>query len=111
MGDPAVVVEINNPLGYQYRYSDDDSVFTPDHLVATNHHRLLYPPIPCWRYELLQDSITANPNMTLERFWWLMGDCTGANYTSLTVLFLPETKELAIAFADSSQQSWEKDPE
>ncbi len=112
MGEPAVVAEINNTEGYVFRYADDDSILTPDHLAATNHHRKLYPPIYCTRYELLQDSITADPNMTLDRFWWLMGDCSlPSAYTKITLLFLPETQQLGIAFADSSQQSWEKDPE
>ena len=112
MGEPAVVVEINNAEGYVFRYAEDDSVLTPDHLAATNHHRLLYPPIYCLRYELLQDSITADPEMSLERLWWLMGDCSlPSAYTKMTLLFLPETQEIGIAFADSLQQSWEKEPQ
>lgn len=110
LGEPAVAVEINNTEGYDFRISSDDSIFSPDHLVATNHHRNLYAPIPCWRYTLLQDSITIDPQMTLDRFWGFMEDCTGSNYTLMTLLFLPESQKLGIAFCDTLEQSWEKDP-
>lgn len=111
MGEPAVVVEINNDAGYVYRIAEDDPVLAPDHMAATNHFRLLYPPDYCPRYQLLRDSISADPNMTLERFWDLMGCCDIVGwYTYLTVLFLPETRETGIAFCDSLEESWEKDP-
>ena len=110
LDEPAVVVEIHNIIGYDFRYAADDSIFSPDHLIATNHHRILYPPIPCWRYSLLQDSISLDPQMTLDRFWWFMENCTGSNYTLMTLLFLPEVQKIGIAFCDSLEQSWEKDP-
>lgn len=111
MNDPAVVLEINNDSGYIYRTAVADTVLGPDHMAATNHFRLLYPPDYCNRYRLLSDSISANPNMTLNRFWDFMGYCDIPGWhTFLTVLFLPESRKIGIAFCDSIQESWAKDP-
>ena len=111
MNEPAVVVEINNDSGYVYRLAGDDPVLGPEHMAATNHFRLLYPPDYCSRYDLLRDSISADPEMTLQRFWDLMGCCDITGWhTYLTVLFLPESRETGIAFCDSLQESWAKDP-
>lgn len=111
LGEPAVVVEINNDSGYVYRMADDDPILGPEHMAATNHFRLLYSPDYCSRYQLLQDSISSDPDMTLQRFWDLMGCCDITGWhTYLTVLFLPETRQTGIAFCDSLQESWAKDP-
>ena len=111
MNDPAIVVEINNDSGYVFRTAINDPVLGPEHMAATNHFRLLYPPSYCNRYSLLRDSIVADPNMTLNRSWDLMGYCDIPGWhTYLTVLFLPESKKIGIAFCDSIEESWEKDP-
>jgi hypothetical protein len=108
--EPAVVVETNNTAGFALRYAFHDTVIAPDHMIATNHHRLLYPPINCWRYAMLSDSLQADPNMTLDRFWRFMGYCNQGGWTNLTVLFLPESREVGVAFADTILESWQKDP-
>ncbi len=110
-GEPSVVIEINNDSGYVFRYADDDPILGPDHLGATNHFRLLYAPVPCFRYEMFCDSITANPDMMLERFWDFMGYCDlpGA-HTYVTILLMPESLKIGVAFCDSLEESWEKDP-
>jgi len=111
MDEPAVVVEINNDQGHVFRTAVSDTVLGPEHMVATNHFRLLYPPWSCSRYELLSDSIAANPAMTINRSWTLMGECDITGWwTYLTVLFLPESRKTGIAFCDSIEESWEKDP-
>jgi len=111
LGDPAVVLEINNDSGYIYRTASADTVLGPEHMAATNHFRLLYPPDYCNRYNLLSDSISANPDMTLNRFWDFMGCCDIPGWhTYLTVLFLPESRKIGIAFCDSVEESWAKDP-
>lgn len=111
MNDPAVVLEINNDSGYIYRTAIADTVLGPEHMAATNHFRLLYPPDYCYRYKLLSDSISANPSMTLNRFWDFMGYCDIEGWhTYQTVLFLPESRKIGIAFCDSIEESWEKDP-
>lgn len=110
LDEPAVIVELNNAVGYEFRYADDDTALAPDHLVATNHHRILYPPVPCWRYGLLGDSIAADPQVDLSRLWDLMGSCDQSNCTRMTTLLLPEARRVGIAFADASEEAWEKDP-
>jgi hypothetical protein len=111
LGEPSVVVEVNNPAGYQFRYAADDPVLAPDHLAATNHHRLLYPPVGCSRYALLSDSLSANPHVDLARLWDLMGCCDlPINCTVQTMLLLPESRKVGIAYCDLEHESWEKDP-
>ncbi len=111
LNEPAIVVEINNDSGYVFRTARNDPVLGPEHMAATNHFRLLYPPNSCNRYDLLSDSISADPNMTIDRFWDFMGYCDIPGwYTYLTVLFLPESLKIGIAFCDSMEESWEKDP-
>ncbi len=109
-GERGVVVEIHNEEGFDVRVASDDPNLTPEHLVATNHHRNLYPPIYCSRYSLLTDSIQADPNMNLERLWTFMGCCSAARYTWQTMIFDVENLVLGLAFADSISESCEKDP-
>ena len=111
MDEPAVVVEINNDQGYVFRTAESDPVLGPEHMAATNHFRLLYPPSACSRYELLSDSIAADPAITINRSWNLMGECDITGWwTYLSVIFLPESRKTGIAFCDSIEESWEKDP-
>jgi hypothetical protein len=111
LNEPAIVVEINNDSGYVFRTARNDPVLGPAHMAATNHFRLLYPPNPCSRYDLLSDSISADPDMTLNRFWDFLGYCDIPGWhTYLSVLLLPESNKIGIAFCDSIKESWEKDP-
>ena len=111
LNEPAVVLEINNDQGYVFRTAESDTVLGPEHMAATNHTRLLYPPDYCNRYNLLSNSIAADPDMTINRSWNLMGDCDIPGWwTELTVIFLPESRKTGIAFCDSIEESWEKDP-
>jgi hypothetical protein len=114
-GDPARVVEVNNESGWAIRYTSDDPLLAPDHLALTNHHRVLYPPVSCWRYSLLQDSIEADPEIDLDRLWALMGNVgfdpvPGSGGTVQTLLFMPETRRMGLAFSTASGPSYEKDP-
>lgn len=114
-GDTGLVVEVNNLAGYEVRTAGDEPDIAPDHIIATNHHRKLYTPSPGWRYPALMDSLTGDPDMTLERLWWLMGTVgypptPGSGGTIQTMVFMPQQRRVGLAFSDESQASWEKQP-
>ena len=74
--DPAVV-ECNNAAGLAVRRSSDNTVVPSGHLAATNHFRLLYPPVSCSRYAAISDSLRENADVDCERSWDLMAGAAG----------------------------------
>lgn len=116
MEEPGEVVEINNPAGSALRYSRDDPEMPRQHLCLTNHHRVLYPPVPCDRYALLSDSIQADPSMTLDRLWGLMAavgfaPVPGAGGTVQTMIFIPEDLRIGLAFTAPGLPSYAQPPQ
>ncbi len=109
-GERAIVVEIQNVEGSVVRVSADDPIIHPEHLILTNHHRLLFPPVSCTRYSGLSDSILVDPEIDLNRFWDFMVACNTSGYTYQTMIFNAEDREIGLAFADSSGEAFTKDP-
>lgn len=115
-GDPAVVTEVNNHIGYEFRYSSDEPSIYPGHLLLTNHHRVLYPPVSCYRYSRMMDSLSANPDVTLERLWNFMSavgevPVPGLGGTLQTMIFMPEERRTGVAFASSGIAPYSNPPE
>ncbi len=115
-GDPAVVAEVNNHMGFAFRYSRDESSIAPCRLLLTNHHRVLYPPVTCNRYQLLLDSLDSDPDLTLERLWNLMDSVgfppvPGSGGTLQTMIFQPEERRIGLAFASEGVSAPEKNPQ
>ncbi len=109
-GERAIVVEIQNVEGSAVRVSADDPIIHPEHLILTNHHRLLFSPVGCSRYSGLSDSILVDPEIDLDRFWDFMVACDQGNTTYQTMIFNAEDREIGLAFADSSGEAFTKDP-
>ncbi len=112
----AVVVEVSNMNGYAFRYSTDEPTIAPDRMIVTNHHRVLIPPVYCERYAHLMDSLTTNPDVTLQRLWNFMGAVgwpatPGAGGTIQTLMFFPELHGVSISFSTLSTPSYAKPPE
>lgn len=112
---PGVVAEVNNHQGFAFRYSGDEPSIAPCRLILTNHHRILYPPVYCYRYSDLTDSLTAVPDLTLERLWDLMASVgyppfPGSGGTIQTMIFRPEDRTLGIAFASPGVAAPDKEP-
>lgn len=112
----AVVVEVSNKNGYAFRHSDDEPAISPDRMIVTNHHRVLIPPVSCFRYSYLMDSLTADPDVDLQRFWSFMGAVgwpatPGQGGTLQTMLFMPETLEMGISFSTAATPSYLQEPE
>ena len=115
-GEPALVVEISNERGYEIRQASDDPDISPDRMILTNHHRVLYPPVYCDRYSRLIDSLTTNPDVTLGRLWDLVGcvgypTIPGVGATIQSMIFIPSDTTMAVSFSTDSEASWEKEPE
>ncbi len=112
----ATVVEVCNRYGHDFRYSSDEPDIAPFRMILTNHHRVLTSPVSCYRYAMLLDSLTAEPDVDLERLWGFMAavgypPVPGSGGTLHTMLFAPEQMEMAVAFAGPGQPSYERDPE
>ena len=67
---PAAILEINH-LGDTLRFVAHNSIppaiNSSWNLAVTNHDRLLYPPVSCWRYQRLADSLNADDHLTTPR--------------------------------------------
>ncbi len=112
----SVVVEVNNHLGYAFRYSADEPDIAPCSMILTNHHRVLYDPVTCTRYANLLDSLTTNPDVTLNRLWNFMGavgypSIPGIGGTIQSMIFMPEQLKIGLAFATISSPPYEQIPE
>lgn len=111
-----VVVEVNNRDGIAFRYSEDEPDIAPFRMILTNHHRVLIHPVPCTRYNYLMDSLTVNPDITLERLWNFMdavgwSATPGYGGTIQTMIFMPEQLKIGVAFTSMAVPSYEQTPE
>ncbi len=113
---PGVVAEVNNQNGTALRQSSDEPAIAPDRMILTNHHRVLYPPITCYRYSWLMDSLTANPDVTLDRLWNFMGavgfpPAPGSGGTLHTMILQPQQRRIGLAFASPGTAPYEREPQ
>ena len=112
----SVVVEVSNRDGYAFRYSTDEPTIAPDRMILTNHHRVLIPPVSCYRYSYLMDSLTTDPDVDLQRFWNFMGAVgwpasPGSGGTIQTMVFMPEILGIMVSFSSLSTPSYAQVPE
>ncbi len=100
---PAAILEANNG-GWALRLPDDDPLPAPDCVATTNHHRELYPPVGCDRYDTIVQMVDdAGGAMTLDRLWDIEKAASWSNWGSGTVQTMrvvPATRRLDVAFAD-----------
>ena len=112
----SVVTEVNNSDGYAFRFAEHEPDIAPCRMILSNHHRVLRPPVGCYRYSYLMDSLTTNPHVTLERLWNFMGAVgwpatPGSGGTIQTMIFMPEHLRIGLAFATASTPSYDQVPE
>lgn len=113
---PGVVAEVNNQNGTALRYSFDEPAIAPDRMILTNHHRVLYPPITCYRYSRLLDSLSTQPGVTLDRLWNFMGavgfpPVPGSGGTLHTMILQPQQLRIGLAFASTGTAPYQKTPQ
>ncbi len=90
----AMVIECNNARGVVVRTQDENTRIPADHLVATNHFRLLHEPIACRRYDAIVDSLSVNPDMTTTRSWSMMADAASYPGCLYSLTWLPSQNHL-----------------
>ena len=113
---PAVVTEVNNHAGFAFRHSFHEPSIAPNTMILTNHHRVLYPPITCYRYSMLRDSLQNSAEVTLDRLWNFMKTVgftplPGTGGTLQTMIFQPQQRRIGLAFASSGVGPYHKNPE
>ena len=94
-----IAVEVNNVLGAVVRTRENNTVIPDNQLAVTNHHRLLYPPSYCYRYDNIADSLAANEEMTIERSWEMLGGAAGVPSNVHTVQLAASADLLKFAAA------------
>ncbi|MEA2104806.1 MAG: T9SS type A sorting domain-containing protein [Candidatus Cloacimonadota bacterium] len=90
----AIVIECNNASGVAIRNVENNTVVPGDNLVATNHFRELYPPVYCYRYNNIVDSLDANTEISSERSWNLLCGAAGTYGNIQTIQFIPFNGEI-----------------
>lgn len=73
-----IIIESNNANGVAVRDRSDNTLIPGDNLAATNHFRVLYPPVYCDRYEAIAESLSASTDITCHRSWALMAGAAGS---------------------------------
>ncbi|MBN2460575.1 MAG: T9SS type A sorting domain-containing protein [Candidatus Cloacimonetes bacterium] len=87
--DDALIIECNNTSGTVVRTVDHNQIICGTNLVATNHFRLLYPPVYCDRYQHFADSLSADSCMTIDRSWQVTTGAGGVSHNLHTIQFVP----------------------
>ena len=104
------VIEVNGTAGIAYRQQADNTIVPGEHLVATNHFRVLYSPIFCSRYQGITNELIASMAMTPDRAWSLMGLRAGVNGNLQVVQYLPSLGKVRWATNTDSQPAYQRPP-
>ena len=99
---PSLAVEVNNASGAVIRDYTVNDPRLGQNLVTTNHHRKLYDPIYCYRYENLTDSLTANEKAGIIRNRDVLCAAAGHGGTYQTIQFIPSQRKFSVSVANSS---------
>lgn len=99
---PSLAIEVNNSTGCVYRDYKENDPGLGQNLATTNHHRKLYDPIYCYRYDNLTDSLTANTKTGIERNRNVLCGAAGHGGTYQAIQFIPSLKEFSISVASST---------
>jgi hypothetical protein len=95
LDEPSLIVESNH-VGITRRVTQDDPVLAPFFLAATNHHRVLYDPVDCWRYTTIRNMVTETGVMDTGRAWSIAGAVAGS-WTVQTMLFRPDIPDIFVS--------------
>ena len=99
---PSLALEVNNIMGCVYRDYKENDPGLGQNLVTTNHHRKLYDPIYCYRYDNLTDSLTANDKAGIDRNRDVLCGAAGHGGTYQTIQFIPSQKKFSVSVANST---------
>ncbi len=108
--DPPVLVIESNYTGIAKRLPIDDMVIAPWFLAATNHHRVLYPPVYCSRYETIQNMVSEDMRIDCTEAWNIEAAVSWSG-TIQTMLFRPDILDVQVAFTTNPTPAPYKTPD
>ena len=108
--ESGLVIECNNQNGVVVRDDNDNTVIPTDHLVATNHFRELYPPAGCYRYDNIEDSLSASSDIDILRSWDLLAGATGVSNTIHTIQYAPTLNLIKWSTANVGTPAYQLEP-
>jgi len=100
------VLEINNS-GFALRKSSNNMDYSPylnstDLLAVTNHHRLLYSPVYCFRYSHQVSELSADFEVDTDELWEIESAISN-QYTMHMTAFRPNLLDMYVAFNETFQ--------
>ncbi len=100
-GSRPIIVESNNAAGVAVRDQSHNTLVPGDNLVATNHFRLLYSPVYCYRYQGIVDSLNVSTSMSCERSWDIMAGAAGVAGSNIQCIQYVESEGLLLWSMDT----------
>ena len=100
---PAAIIEAHYSAGVLPRFSVDDEDLTPFLLAVTNHHRVLFPPAFCYRYNIIKSDLSEDFRLTAREAWDIEADVSNA--TLQTMLYRPDYLDIRVSFAVPGAQA------
>ena len=99
---PAAILEAVH-AGWELRLPAEDPLPAPQCVAATNHHRELFEPADCYRYDIIEEMIGEyGGELDGQRLWEIEGEVSqfGLSHgTVQTMRFIPSTLRLDVAFS------------
>lgn len=109
--DPdAVVIESNNFMGSAIRTVEDNTSIPDFNLVATNHFRVLYPPMYCFRYNAFTDSLENSIQQSIFRNWNITAGAGGVTSNLHSIQFVPSLDLIKWSTADHNTPAYLQEP-
>jgi len=105
-----VIIESNNERGVAVRDVSNNTQAPEDHLIATNHFRLLYNPSSCYRYAGISDSLNADGSVDENRSWNILHAAAGVQNNLHAIQYIPTTGTLKWATATAGSPAHQNTP-
>lgn len=105
----AQVIETNNS-GTARRFYHENGNLNGRNLAATNHFRSLYPAVPCYRYDNIQDALATDASMSVDRQWSLLGTAAGVSTNLMAIQYIPSSGVVKWSVATSTGPAYSAPP-
>lgn len=110
---PAVILECANGE-HAVREPADDPLEIAEALAVTNHHRLLYEPERCSRYDIMEDLVASyDGELGSDRLWEVEREVAwewGTSGTLQTMRLFPAERRIDVAFSSDEALSADQEP-
>lgn len=103
----AGVIENNNASGAVLRTMAENGSIPGNHLIATNHFRLLNPPVCCTRYANIADSLINNSEVTAKRQLNIIKGAAGMDNNMMAMQYTPASGTILWSTATLNQPAFE----